>query len=429
MTKAIYRITREVGVVTGIFLSVYVVMQGYFIRSIMNIILMLLFITFSISYEKKYNAITTGYIFVFFILLVTNSLFSCYFTEQTIANYNILGDYGAWTKDFYNIYFWGLVPTYIILILYVKSIKTRKVDEECNFKITNQDNNSMEVGCIVLFIIFLVTNKNYMILIPLLTCLIGKCIWAGEKLRSIIEMVIVVLLSTDALTSRYKFIQITFPIILMFLMVNKWRHSKISMFKVHLLIGVFLVLVVVYGVVSEIYKLNTSWGQNISLIDIMNNKDKLEYFIMHQLYRVSFIWIKLGAYIIEHVQNNGYFYGLTYIKSLAPIFGFDYISLPKIVAVYDKAKYAQPGLFAEGYANFGVIGIVINLMAVFLLMEHFTKHFYKKPSFYRLLLATVPFAKIILDGGTFNSALSLLIICLGVNLVQILKTRKIYRFS
>lgn len=109
---------------------------------------------------------------------------------------------------------------------------------------------------------------------------------------------------------------------------------------------------------------------------------------------------------------------------MSGIFEFDYISLPLITAVYDKAHYAQPGLLAEGYANFGIIGAVINICIVFIFIDFFDRKYCKNPSFINFLYATVPFTKIILDGGTLNSAIYLLVVCVVINIFNIMQKLK-----
>ena len=117
---------------------------------------------------------------------------------------------------------------------------------------------------------------------------------------------------------------------------------------------------------------------------------------------------------------NGFYYGITYIKPFAGIFGFQYVSLPIIAAWYDQASYAQPGLLAEGYANFGVIGAALNLLAVFFFMEYTWNKYRRKPSIINLLFAVVPFSQILLDGGTLNSAIYLFALSMFVNIINII---------
>ena len=100
---------------------------------------------------------------------------------------------------------------------------------------------------------------------------------------------------------------------------------------------------------------------------------------------------------------HGFYHGITYVKSFANVFGFEYVSLPLISAKYISAAYAQPGLLAEGYANFGIFGAVLNLLVPFAIAEGALSWFLKKRDPLALMILTVPFTKILLDGGTINN--------------------------
>ena len=124
---------------------------------------------------------------------------------------------------------------------------------------------------------------------------------------------------------------------------------------------------------------------------------------MHnQIYRIFEIWTPLGGNIIELVEKEGFYYGITYVKFLAPYLGFPYINLAKISAEYIMASYAQPGLVAEGYANFGIFGAVLNLAIVLILTEYMFRRFMKNKNPLNLCLMLTPFTAILLDGGTVN---------------------------
>lgn len=109
--------------------------------------------------------------------------------------------------------------------------------------------------------------------------------------------------------------------------------------------------------------------------------------------------------IIEYVNAHGFMYGLTYIKPFAFFFGFPYISLPLISAEIINASYAQPGIVAEGYANLGIIGAVINCFIIFIIAEFLLDYYLRKKNMFSLLLVLVTFSQVMLDGGTINSIL------------------------
>ena len=117
------------------------------------------------------------------------------------------------------------------------------------------------------------------------------------------------------------------------------------------------------------------------------------------------IWCRteLGGNIIQHVKVHGFFHGITYVKSFAGYFGFEYVSLPLLSAKYISASYAQPGLIAEGYANFGVVGAVINMLIPFAIAEESLTYFLKKRNVLALCILSVPYTKLLFDGGTINN--------------------------
>ncbi len=202
-----------------------------------------------------------------------------------------------------------------------------------------------------------------------------------------------------------------------------------------------IVAVGLYGVVSEIVKLNYFFNKQYDIQLILQNTAALSHYIENQIYRLFGIWSILGGNIIEYVQENGYFYGITFIKAAAPIFGFPYISLPLISASMVGASYAQPGLLAEGYANFGIIGSILNLLFPYLIAEGCLDYFLKKKSLFSICLLTVPFSKVLLDGGGINSIIIGIIMCficffiagvchnLKVRLVSNIRVRRILKWN
>ena len=91
------------------------------------------------------------------------------------------------------------------------------------------------------------------------------------------------------------------------------------------------------------------------------------------------------------------------MKSFAGYFGFEYVSLPLLSAKYISASYAQPGLIAEGYANFGVVGAVINMLIPFAIAEGSLTYFLKKRNVLALCILSVPYTKLLFEGGTINN--------------------------
>lgn len=427
MSKSIYKLTRQLAIILSITLSIVLQFEGEHVRSLMNLLLLVVFLYTSKVFERKSNLITTSYIFIFIIMYVVNSLTVCFFTENRIRYLNEIGTYGYWTNDYYAIYFIGILLSYIVINVYLRYFCKETIIKSSDITFKQNEILNMQFGCVLALILYLFVNKSHDIIIPVLSFSIIVIAFPKSRKSKIINIIlclIVCLSFKEIFTSRYKFVQIIFPVIEVFLIITRLNEKNIKMRKIWGIAIVSLAIAGIYGTVSEVYKLNTNWGENYDIIQVFTSLKSLMTFFIKQIYRIFAIWIKLGSYIIDHVNANGFFYGLTYIKSLSPIFGFEHISLPKISAIYDGANYAQPGLVAEGYANFGILGIVINICSVFFLMEFFRRRFNKNKNCQNLIFMTIPFTKIILDGGTFNSAIMLICSCLIINILNIIEILK-----
>lgn len=425
MSKGIYKLTREIAIILSCVLSAFLFKEGMYVRSLMNIIQLLLFLYTSNLFEKRCNVITISYLFIFIVLYFVDSLSACFCTEEIIAYLNELGKFGVWTKDYYILYFWGIFLSYIFLIFYLKYF-CRKTKFE-NYKKPREYDEivNMHLGCILTIVFYYVLGRvNDIAIVVLAFLLVSVVVDKKRRARNFAICLIGCIWFKDILLMRYLFVQIVFPALIILLITPELNKREIKMWKLRMLGVGGLVVVGIYGTISEVYKLNTFWNMSYDLESIFASANEVVYFFMRQLHRIFAIWIKLGAYIIEHVQNYGFYYGITYVKALAPVFGFEYISLPLISAMYHHSTYAQPGLVAEGYANFGVIGIVMNICLVFFLMEYFRVRFCKRPSVENLLFMTVPFTKILLDGGSINSAVILICFCLLLDNINIMVRAK-----
>ncbi len=393
-------------------------------RALMNLSLLVLFLTASYIFEKKYSKITVSYIFVFLVIYMINSLTACAFTEKMIEQMNADKTFGHWVGDYYNLYFFTIVIVYAVILVYLR-LTGDKTPETANpdadyppvyFK-------NCIAGCILLIGIYFVCNI-YEAIIPVYSYLVHQLFFDKKnKNKYLILLLVTVAVSWEAVTQRFKFVEIVLPIFFIFLIKNQ-NHKKINILKVNMIALAGVLAGCLYGVVSEVYKLNHDYNGQYQIRDIVTDSQMLFTFFYRQFYRVFAIWIKLGGYIINHAQINGYYFGLTYIKPLAGVFGFQYVSLPLIAAKYDQASYAQPGLLAEGYANFGIIGAAINLLAVFFFMEFTWNRYRRKPSIINLLYTVVPFSQILLDGGTLNSSIYLYIMCMILNTLNIISEQK-----
>lgn len=225
----------------------------------------------------------------------------------------------------------------------------------------------------------------------------------GEKLykATMIGLVLSVAIILSQVTWRFVLIQYILPIMYIYVFVLTSKSNSINFyakFKTILL----LMLIGLLAIVSEMHKLGLELS-NLDLISLVSNYELLTHWINRQAYRIVGIWTVLGGNIIDYTDINGFLWGITYIKALSPILGFDYVSLPEISAKLVGANYAQPGLVAEGYANFGLLGSIVNLLMAMILSEYMWCLFIRNQNSLRLLLSILPFTSIIVDGGSINS--------------------------
>ncbi|WP_075621155.1 O-antigen polymerase [Glaesserella parasuis] len=419
MNLEIYNLSRKIAIVLAMFLSLKLFFNGDLLRGILNIFLFLLFYSTSLLYENKYKRITVGYIFIFFVVYISYSFSSCYFTQGLIDELIINGENWPKYDHYYSLYFPTSAIFYIITIIYLKFfVKTKTYNSDVYWKVKHFN---FFVGGIVVFILYFISGFQYEFVIPCFVFCLFMILYKKNTIlvRWIYFCLIIVLslICIDIFMMRYKVIGIIFPMLMIYLILTE-ESKKNSAFKSKLIIIFGLFSIFIYGVLSELYKLNVFYNGNYDVLSVIANPEQLLRFFQNQFERVFSIWIKLGGFIIEHIDRNEFYYGLTYIKFLSEGLGFEYVSLPIITAMYNLSTYAQPGLIAEGYANFHIVGAVLNILIVFLLMEFFIQKYYLNPSIFRLLLTTIPFTKIILDGGSINSAIFLILICIIFNILN-----------
>ena len=426
MSTTIYKITRHIAVVISLCISIFYIMEGDFFRSLMNFLLLICFLYFSVNFQRKFNLISPSYIFVFIILFGVNSAASCYYTYERILTLAKTGFQDWGDEDFYIIYFVVTILSYLVIGIYLKYFcKSYYVD---SVEISPTKGNGIYVGMLLGIVLFHFSGMVDLLIGVLSALIIITALEKRNKGVNVILCILAIFVYSNIFLSRFQFVQIFLPLIIAFLIKTKLNKRKIHIGTMYLLIIAFLFGVGIYGTISEVYKLNVVYHNNYDLQAILTSPQHIFYFFERQLYRVITIWIKLGGYIIYHVRNHGYYFGLSYIKAFSGILGLPYISLPRISAAYNYSTYAQPGLLAEGYANFGIIGAVLNIVSVFFLMEFCRIRFIRKKDISSLMYMVIPFTKILLDGGTFNSAVAMLIGVAIVNVSNLLtSSQKHYR--
>lgn len=414
MTKKMFQVSRLMTIGMVIFVTCNLLMDqkvmmldGDIIsRCFMAILATVVFWIVSVLYEKKRSVFSPGYIMLMVNVFINGIICPCYFTGSRLDEGTREGVIQP--QDFWELYVIIYFLTMAVVLMYLLCLKhtTAEIHKEDFIRYDRVDDGAVFLmGIIVLFLNFQFGSTGAVMYVPVLCYFAMRVLWTGGKLNiyTILGLLGGLYCIYRLRYSRYMIVEYVVPLLLMYFVLvavndNRKRGKKVIPMLIAGIIAVFA-----YGMVSELVKLNTYWGRSYNLLYEITNLKSIVDFCARQVYRLFGIWTELGGNIIHHVNLHGYYYGITYIKALAGIFGFEYVSLPLISAEYISAAYAQPGLLAEGYANFGIIGAVINLMVPFALAEGALSWFLKKRDPLAICILTVPFTKILLDGGTINN--------------------------
>lgn len=414
MTKKLFLLTEISAVLCMSYFSVGVLKQGEWIRFIIEVFATIVFLLVSYLYQSKKKLYSIGYLFLFIICFINNNICPYYYTELQLEKER--RKYVGVPGDYFYLYLLIYFLVMFSVLLYLLKIKPNK---ECDFRRLEIKTSGFEdkiVACTSLIISLPLSFAFGTLGVILFAPYLCYCFIRLFQRRFRLNIYFAILLFGNLVMIakfyiyRYLVITLIFPLIVAFLIYQSIGKKRLKKQPVIFIAVLGIITILLYGVASEVLKLNFFIGKDIKLASVFQSLNQDGFFIYRQIYRLFGIWTRLGGNIIEHVQENGYFYGLTFIKALAPILGFEYISLPKISADYVQASYAQPGLLAEGYANFGIIGAVVNILIPFILGEFFLKLFLKYKNMFTLCLLVVPFTKVLLDGGSINS---ILFSCIG----------------
>lgn len=414
MTKKMFQVSRllAVGAVLFVCISLLtdqkVMMQDGDIieRCFLAVLATVLFYVVSVLYEKKRRIFSTGYLVLLINVFINGMICPCYFTGSRLDAGTREGVIQP--QDFFSLYLVIYFLTMAVVLFYLLFAKhtTTEIQKETFIQYDRIDDSAVFLmGIIVLFLNFQFGAAGAVMYVPVLVYFCTRFLWTGGKLNvyTILALLGGLYCIYRLRYSRYMIVEYVVPVLLMYFVLSAVHDSRKKGKKVIPLLIAGVVAIMAYGMVSELIKLNTYWGRNYNLLYEITNFKSIVDSCARQIYRLFGIWTELGGNIIHHVNLHGYYYGITYVKALSGVFGFEYVSLPLISANYISAAYAQPGLLAEGYANFGIIGAVVNLLVPFVLAEGALRWFLKKRDIFALCLLTVPFTKILLDGGTINN--------------------------
>lgn len=410
MTKMLFRISRVVALLLGFGMIIYLMEKAYYLRAFIECIMVLTFIGVSFLYERKRKIFSTGYLFVFLVFFITYNLAPYYYIKENILQRKKLEIQVPSDQFFLYVTIYMICMVIIVVELMMKKTVKLPIKREFTYE--------TDIAVLLMGILFCLPLTVYMgISMALLYVPVFCYAFLRIKIRNYrLSLAIFIMLAGSVIAIlhfiiyRYIMVEYILPIILAYLFVESYTE-KAKPGKIICLLFIGVTAIGLYGVVSEVIKLNYFFNKEYDLQLILQNSLALGHYIKSQIYRLFGIWTILGGNIIEYVQENGYFYGITFIKAAAPVFGFPYVNLSVISAKMVGASYAQPGLLAEGYANFGVLGSVLNLLCPYFIAEWCLDYFLKRRSLFAICLLTVPFSKVLLDGGSMNSIIVGMIMC------------------
>ena len=414
MTKKMFQVTRAgmIGVTLFICLNLLLdkkVMIGdghIWERCALLLTALAIFFAVSVLYERKRKVFSAGYLFLLINVFIDGILCPGYFTDSRLREMEREGVQEP--QDFFMLYFAIYLAIMAVVFLYLLCVKktTTEIQQEGFIQYKKSDDLAVFLmGIVILFLNFRMGTAGLVLYVPVLCYFAARflCTHGNFNLYTCMGLLGGLYCLYRVRTNRFLFIQYIMPLLLIFfLFVAVNDNYKKGKKVVPLLVG-GIVLVFAYGMVSEMVKLNLYYGRSYNILGEIKNFKSIYDSCVRQVYRLFGVWTELGGNIIQHVKVHGYFHGITYIKSLSGYFGFEYVSLPLLSAKYISASYAQPGLIAEGYANFGVIGAVINMLIPFTIAEGSLGFFLKKRNPLALCILSVPYTKLLFDGGTINN--------------------------
>ncbi len=416
-SEALFFVTRLVAF-SIVFFSILkaLLTSSFSSREMIFLISFVLFYFTSLLYQKKRKIFTVGYLFYFLVcfLSIACSSYKYAFKDLDMI-YLAISNGVLWPKDYFKLYALVFVSISLVLLFYLSLIKQANISK-IKFDTYEPSSRVLNIIVGVFFVFPLYLSGATESAILFVTFFIVNFFFKQGKLHFLywIGFLISLFFLYGILTYRFRLVQFILPVLLFSIFHYTVRKPmKITKIKSLVYVGGGVAVISIYGIISELIKLNLYYSKNFSMqdfLDIISNYELVLKWADRQFYRVVDVWYHLGGNMIDIVnENNDFYYGLTYIKPLSGFLGVERVSLPEIVAETIRASYAQPGLLAEGYANFGVVGAIVNILLVFFLMEFLYTLFLRKQTVFTLLLSICVFPKIILDGGTINSVIFLII--------------------
>ncbi|MRT94808.1 DUF6032 family protein [Ancylomarina sp. 16SWW S1-10-2] len=440
ISKALFFITKLISIILVIVKISNSIINNYFgVREVMFLLAYVVFYLTTVLYQYKRKLFSVGYLIYFIVCFLS----TCYGSYNYIYNKTILAGQltakssgSVYSNDHFLLFFSVFISVSLLIDVYLFLISPLDL-KKIKLKIRSPKRSGMNVlwGGIFIFPLWLIGTNFRIISVFFVVYFFTAFFFYKKGTRNYVYylgLFFSILFLLSVITVRYILLKFVLPLFLVSVIIISIKGDfKVSRIKTILYACFGFVVLLTYGIASELLKLNLSWNGNFSLNDfikICSNSDLIIQWGNRQFYRIIDIWARLGGNIIDLVDKTDFFYGKTYVKAFAGIFNFEYISLPVISAKFIDANYAQPGLLAEGYANFGFVGAVVNILIVFFISELLLDLFIRKQTIFSLLIYVCCFSQVILDGGTINSIIFLMIFCFLTwifNIVTI-KNKSIY---
>ena len=414
MTKKMFQVTRAGMVAVTIFICLNLLLDKKVMvgdghiweRCALLLISLVVFLAVSVFYEKKRKIFSVGYLFILINVFIDGVLCPGYFTDSRLREMEREGVQEP--QDFFLLYLGVYFIIMAVILLYLLCLKqtTDEVKQSDFIRYKRADDITVFLmGIVILFLNFRLGTAGLVLYVPVFCYFSVRflCTHGNLNLYTVGGLLGGLYCLYRVRTNRFLFIQYIMPLLLIFFLfvaVND-NYKKGKKVVPLLIFGIFVVMA--YGMVSELVKLNLYYDRSYNILSEITNFKSIYDSCVRQVYRLFGVWTELGGNIIQHVKVHGFFHGITYVKSFAGYFGFEYVSLPLLSAKYISASYAQPGLIAEGYANFGVVGAVINMLIPFAIAEGSLTYFLKKRNVLALCILSVPYTKLLFDGGTINN--------------------------
>lgn len=388
-------------------------------RKVMLVLSLIVFVLTSRSVFKCDGKITTPLVFYIMVCFMAMNLGSYYFIYDSHIRQVDTHIVAVPRYDHYILFFSIYVIVSLLICLHSR-IKNRALPTEWgdDSRYSLKDVHLSSLGepsylylaitSIVALLVVIVSGIEYEVFVsPIIV--VGMCHLITMNLRNLSLSRLVyasATIITLILLLRYRFVFAQIAMALVVVVMGLLEGPATQKRKIQVA-GLFIggmIAFLLYGVISEVYKLNLLSGENsYDVTEILTNPTLLSEWFNRQIYRIFTIWSHLAGNIIEYVDNHGFFYGSTYIASFLSLLGYPATHLPELSARLISANYAQVGLVGEGYANFGFIGGVANVMVGYLFINWFRDNFRKKPSVITLCIYSLAPAKILIDGGSINS--------------------------